>query len=1632
MLECRPRSRTLEVHLHEPHIMNTKTHRHWSAFVLVCLLLFTPLAGMTTNPLDALESEESSRDYTAARAQTTWSGTVTVTTSYTVAVFDELIVSACTQIELGAGARIFVEGRLTVEGTSSCPVVMYSFASSDHEGIQFNSSSNGRGSVIHNLTIEDGIYGVTMFGSNPLFTNLTIINPDRVGLDLFSSSSPVIRDLYIDQAGRMVPTQNDWRYGLGLSIGAGSTPVVDGAYFTDHLTRAINIWGGSGGLLRNIVMDNISGSSWAMAAGVWVEDSQPLLTNLSIDKSDNGIVIRHVDDGGYTRAVVKDATVTNSMYRGVYVDKLNHTNYSNYETADFTNLTVRGTGGPGATTANIGFAAIDVNATGAWFENTLVEDSTTVGVRLYFVDSSTTFRNLTVLNSGDPGQGPHEAGVAVRSSFFAPHFDGLTVAGSVGPGVSSTSGGAMQGSIWHLHNNTRDGLFIDKATVIVEGLHLASNGQSGAHVYDARYVTLQNLTASENGGDPATAPLGDQAGLFYEKSNDIESSSGNVTCRNCSVTGSSGSGLYALNSVDLWLYDLSLSDNNPAVSPLLVDNQGLTLGQQGGRVQIHGATIDLEGPSVPAISLNHAAANLDQITMTGNHSGIEWNADNNGNFPSSLSRTQFTGSSNCLTLIDHTALSGYGNTITADCTGSILLQNSQVNWSSLIDATGAHALQLDSTSTMHLHQPSGVDLSLATLASGSAVDVAWDITVWVVNTVNNGIPDANVNASFASFEPSLQETTNDLGYVSLPNFIGQRWSNTGASSHNVVDLACGYDSVSNSTSVVLDQDRFVNCVLPLENQPPFVMWETPFDATVYPSQGAVVFNASDSWDLDNDTLSFTWTSDLDGDIVASCTGQGVGNGQGITQQDMTNGVPFTVNTNYLNMGCQLSDGIHVITLEVCDDAGHCVSESRTIELVNQAPIIVLNVEPALSPWSELIIPRTQKALFNLSGTYDLEGDPLICWLERSYTSTTEVATSCPDELWMNLTMDETVPSTFDVMIYASDSINPPSVYQVPVELYNEVPEPVFEVLRTDNVSESLVTLDGSATIDPEGDTLEVEWWSSLDGQLGWSNQEGATVWTGHLSRGVHSIEMRVVDDRPEHINATKTSSTLVPVENSFPQADISTPSEALTYSSSELIWFSANGSGDYDAACSTFPVNGSWHCAEQEPFAGSEYLIVVWSSDLDGRLTPVGQDWLIFDTRLSSGTHIISLSLDDGIHDPVVVTRTVEVTPSAPELALVEPADGQIFRSSDSIFWNAVPSTDYDGDNFTMTVRSDLLTEPLLSAVSPEITHISMLPAGTHNMEISLEDETGLTSSKFITLTVGQSDPIAVMLTPANRDSIEAGGTIYLSEESTDADDDMVTREWRQWAPNGTYVVLSTKSLDEVKFLPGEHKISLFIEDSRGGIDEVFANLTVQSSLPRLSNLLYSPSTLIAGEVNQLTVSVTMEDADGTTDDVRVTVKFNLQIWEMNLTQSGDGNVWTGMLELQPDAAGRPSMKIIATDGTGDDATVEVLSVILQIEEPASDNRPMMLIAGVLAFIGILTAIALLAARRRTRLAEIDLIESWDAFGTTKAVEPAEEKAVVSLEGGAIDGASEVQAEQEGNEEEPQPLKGTDLDWDNV
>ena len=1561
------------------------------AFGLLALLLLMSIA-----PIVQPFQEEQSEGYeVAGRATTTWSGTVSLTSDYFVNVQDELLITSCTSVVLSPGIRIYVDGRLTVQGTSSCPIVLTSSSTTgDHEGIQFNASSYGRGSTINHMQIEDAIYGITIFGSNPILNNVTIFNPDRVGIDMFGSSSPVIRDLHVEQAGRNVPFQNDWRYGIGLSVGDGSTPIVQGAYFTDHLLRGMNLWGGSGGIYRDVVMDNISGSVLGEAAGVWVEDSIPLFEDLTIDKSDTGIIVRHIDDSGNTRGVFRDVVISNSMYRGVYLDKNNHTNYTNYETADFTNLSVLGTGSSGATTPGIAFAAIEINATGAWLENVLVDDSSSVGVRLFFVDSSTTLRNMTIRDAGEAGQGPHSAGLSIQTSYFAAHLEDIEISGSPGPGIHSSSGGSLQGFDWNLHNNSEQGLFIDSATVVVDGITTSNNGFSGVHTFDARYIRLSNLSSVGDGALGGNEM--DQAGLSYQKSNDLETTSGDVVCMDCRIESPQGHGVYVIDSVDLWLDNLSISDVDSSLPAMYVNNGGLTLGTQGGRFNLLNANIEHESTTEYALYIEQAAGNIDALTLIGNHSGVYWDANHNGNFPSTLSNTEFVGTE-CLKLVNHPDLGGYGNTIGTDCSGRIWIENSDVNLSNLADASGTHIIDLDASSVMHLHQPSNVDLSVANIPSGATIDVAWDVTVWVVNNRSNGVPNAFANVTFTQFEPSVEAFTSDVGQVFLSNFIGQRWTNSGTSAINDVTVDCGYDSQSNSTTTSLDGDQVMYCRLELDNQPPFLNWSSPMDGDVFPSQGQVLFDAQESWDLDNDPLTLTWTSSLDGVIsIAQST------------------APFVANDGL--SGFVLSDGIHDLTLEVCDNAGHCVSEIRTIELTNLAPELNVSFEPAITQWNELIMPQTGTVTINTTGTFDPEGDDFACIITfGGYTRASPVWDNqwvCPEQL--SYTFDhfsDEPPAIFFLNVFAWDQVGNNATYSVEVKLYNEMPSSSFTLERNGTASEDSIFFNGSSSMDPENNPISFEWWSSVDGSLMTGQGIENISWNGYLSRGVHQIELRISDNRMDHGGQLSISSQLITVDNSAPKAVIDELDVFSELDSSVLIPFSANGSGDFDSACFTFPSEGDWHCAGDEPAAGSEFLQIDWSSDLDGRLTPENEDWLTFETRLSAGVHVITLTLSDGINDNVSTTRTLQVAESAPVLVLDSPVNGSQFASSDVIVVDARQSVDYDEDDFTMTVRTyDLSSStylPMLEDVSTSVVHDLQLDAGLQTIQIELTDSTGKNRVEFIELLIIPSDPVAVIVSPENLVSIEPGTSIVFEGASNDADDDLVIREWRLHQTGVQTSVLSTQSTFTQTFSPGSHHVSLYVQDARGASSEQHINFTVRSSLPELvqTSLVLSQTEFVSDERVTLEVSVQLIDADGTTDDVRVDIVHNIQSWSFNLSDENGDGIWEGSLGFQPSGAGQPSFKVIATDGEGDSASVDVLYTPLKVVE--ADGSGFMSTGVLIASVGLVILVALLIAlqRRRQAAVEMKMIDSWGVFG---------------------DGLTDKE------ESENPPEEDQMLDWDNV
>ena len=1474
---------------------------------------------------------------TQGRAQTVWSGTVVLNNHHTIPITDELVISPCTNITMANGIRIYVEGRLLVEGTTSCPVYFDYAGGGDHMGIQFNSTSNGRGSRIDNASFVHATYGITIYNSDPYIANVTLWNPDDVGIDMFNSATPTIRDLVVNQAGQDWNFPTYWRYGIALSIGASSAPNIDRVTINDVVTRGLNIWGNSGGIIRNVSIANVTGATLAQAAGVWVEDSVPLIEHIDIDKSDHGLIVRHMDDGSITRAVIRDMNISNSMYKAVILDKDDRTNYTNYQSAIIEGLTVSGTGTSGAKTPGLATATIEINATGAWIEDAYLENNDAVGIQMYFVDSSTVFTNLKINNTGGSGTGANAAGISVRSSYFAAKFNGLEVSNSTGPGIFALNGGAIQGNDWNLHNNGKEGFYLESAATIVDGLELSNNGDSGVHINDARYVYLSNLTSYDNA----------EAGMEFTKANDIESSSGDVRCTHCTVLGNSR-GVSITDSVDIYLTELNVHDPLSG-SAIDIDNQGLNIGIQGGLFNLHDVKVWTNNTG-PAIKIVGAEGVIDGLDMYGNHSGLDWDADHNVERTSILSNANLTGSG-CLNLSNHDQLTGSGNIVETSCTGELNFVNTKLNWTGFKDES-SHVLNVDTNSNLHLHQPLGVDYTSANIDGNGWIEESWDLLVWVINNNSNGVPNSAVILNFDQLENSISNSTNYDGYVSFPDLRGKKYFSAGQSPYTTVTIDCAYSGVANSTNITLNQDQIVWCQLPLANQPPFIVWDTPTDQSIFPSKSEVNFNASSSWDLDDDVLTFKWTSSLDGVLFDGFVSE------------------FTANPelNVIN-STTLSDGVHSIELEVCD-VSYCTVESRTIELSNQPPVIVVDINPALSPWGELIAPITKPVHFDLNGTYDPEGDVLNCsweWLE--FTQQISDCSNATGELsFANVTIFD-----FDLKLVADDGVNTPSVWEIPVELFNEVPISSFEIIRLGNYSQDEITLQ-STTVDPEGDNITYLWESSIDGIL--SNQ---SLWQGHLSRGNHVISLSVNDGRMEHLNSTSTNSTVLIVENSPPVAIIHGLEESGLDSSISLE-FNASGSGDWDSACSTFPAGIDWHCSPTEPASGSEYLIYKWESDKDGLLQENGTDWLIFNGHLTSGTHQITLTIDDGINPAVTTTKAIEISPSAPVLVLSSPDLSVGYPSNELIEFDLQNSIDYDGDTFSVDLSSDIQGEIFTNKSVSEVQK-HLLDAGLHTLTFTLTDSTGNVRVEEVELTIVESDPDVMIYEPQNNQFYEPGELVILDSNGTfDADNDITRREWRLYENGALYpVVLSNDEYHSVRLFPGVHHLSLYVEDRRGGFDEEHVNITVASSSPDLSNLSATPNSVFVDELVVIEVRIELDDPDGTTSIVNATIIRNLQTWNFNLSDDDGDGIWYGAIEILPQEKGKAQLKVTAFDG----GNIDYITINIEFVEEEIDNTSVYIAtASIGIFILVSVLFAGLVIRRRRRLADIDLIDSWGVFGS--------------------------------------------------
>ena len=353
--------------------------------------------------------------------------------------------------------------------------------------------------------------------------------------------------------------------------------------------------------------------------------------------------------------------------------------------------------------------------------------------------------------------------------------------------------------------------------------------------------------------------------------------------------------------------------------------------------------------------------------------------------------------------------------------------------------------------------------------------------------------------------------------------------------------------------------------------------------------------------------------------------------------------------------------------------------------------------------------------------------------------------------------------------------------------------------------------------------------------------------------------------------------------------------------------------------------------------------------------------------------------MDDGINAPVEASVIVEVASSAPVLNLESPDLDQGYHSSDLIEFDLRNSVDYDGDNFTFNLTSDI-SGVIMTDSNPLEIHGINLVAGQHSLTFTLTDETGLSRQETVSLQVVESDPEAVIYEPINNQFFEPGELIILDSNGTnDADNDITRREWRLHVPGELYpTVISNSEFHSTNLLPGVHHISLFVEDRRGGIDESHINITVASSSPDLANLTASPKFILVDELTKVTVSVALDDPDGTTSQITATITKNLQVWNFNLSDDNGDGIWVGEIDIIAQESGKAQLKVTAVDGE----TIDFMTMDLDFIEEETDNSSLYIVAGgVASFLLVASLLAWLVIRRKKRLADLDLIDSWGVFG---------------------------------------------------
>jgi hypothetical protein len=354
--------------------------------------------------------------------------------------------------------------------------------------------------------------------------------------------------------------------------------------------------------------------------------------------------------------------------------------------------------------------------------------------------------------------------------------------------------------------------------------------------------------------------------------------------------------------------------------------------------------------------------------------------------------------------------------------------------------------------------------------------------------------------------------------------------------------------------------------------------------------------------------------------------------------------------------------------------------------------------------------------------------------------------------------------------------------------YNQGQSIVFTGLATD-------TEDGPLS------GASLVWTSDIDGIIG----TGTTIMVGNLSTGNHTITITATDSR----GLTSTAVVAITVVNTSPTVVVLSPPDGSIYDTGIAITFS-----------------GSADDAEDGQLSGTD---LVWTSSIDGTL---GTGTSLPATVLSNGSHVITLTATDSEGETGYATITVHIGNTPPTVAIVNPASGTNVDQGEYITFQG---TAIDTEDGTLSGSSLVWTSNISGAFATGAnpSPINTLPVGRHTITLSATDSNGaVTYSTPVTIRVGNTVPVAAIVSPANNSTFETGDTIVFQGTGIDTEDGVLTEGALVWTssrqgPIGTGNSISVSNLDS-----GIHIITLTVTDHDGATNAASITIKAQNHLP--------------------------------------------------------------------------------------------------------------------------------------------------------------------------------------------------------